>query len=191
MCLLNGGQFVQGEMSWTNFIGNKNKANLRDLIAAICLVILLKLDSNRRFFSPCNLELDGWPLLCYIKLCASFQIHRWIQTWFTVWKHSIRVKIGDFLSRVILKLMNDLGKQHGTSSILHQTLCIILKPSVISITLKAIGHLFYSTSSFVHHFKATAEFKLQLQSGSAQFRSISAIFCPVWPRNLMDDHEKQ
>ena len=28
-----------------------NKANLRDLIAATGLVILLKLDSNRRFFS--------------------------------------------------------------------------------------------------------------------------------------------
>ena len=36
----------------------ENKANLRDLIAATGLVILLKLDSNRRFFSPCDL---GWP----------------------------------------------------------------------------------------------------------------------------------
>ena len=34
-----------------------NKANLRDLIAATGLVILLKLDSNRRFFSPCDLEI--------------------------------------------------------------------------------------------------------------------------------------
>ena len=31
-----------------------NKANLRDLIAATGLVILLKLDSNHRFFSPCD-----------------------------------------------------------------------------------------------------------------------------------------
>ena len=36
---------------------NINKANLRDLIAATGLVILLKLDSNRRFFSPCDLEI--------------------------------------------------------------------------------------------------------------------------------------
>ena len=35
----------------------KNKANLRDLIAATGLVIFLKLDSNRRFFSPCDLEI--------------------------------------------------------------------------------------------------------------------------------------
>ena len=43
------------------------------------------------------------PFLYYIKLCASFQNHRWIQTGFTVRKRSIPVKIGDFLSRVILK----------------------------------------------------------------------------------------
>ena len=34
-----------------------NKANLRDLIAATGLVILLKLDSNHRFFSPCDLKI--------------------------------------------------------------------------------------------------------------------------------------
>ena len=28
--------------------------------------------------------------------------------------------------------------------------------------LKTIGHLFYTTSSFVHHFKAIGEFKLEL-----------------------------
>ena len=35
----------------------KNKANLRDLIAATGLVILLKLDSTRRFFNPRDLEI--------------------------------------------------------------------------------------------------------------------------------------
>ena len=35
----------------------QNKANLRDLIAATGLVILLKLDLNRQFFSPCDLEI--------------------------------------------------------------------------------------------------------------------------------------
>ena len=55
-----------------------NKANLRDLIAATGLVILLKLDSNRRLFSPlwpCNLmdDLENYraTLLHYTKLCAS------------------------------------------------------------------------------------------------------------------------
>ena len=36
------------------------------------------------------------PLLSIIKLCASFQIHRWSQTWVTIRKRSIRVKIDDF-----------------------------------------------------------------------------------------------
>ena len=87
-----------------------NKANLRDLIAATGLVILLELDSNRRFFSPCDLEIwwmtlknNRATLLYYIKLCASFQIHQWIQTGVTVRKHSIQVKIGNFWSRVTLK----------------------------------------------------------------------------------------
>ena len=56
---------------------------------------------------------------------------------------------------------------------------------------KTIGHLFYATSSFVHHFIAISEFKLVLQSRNAQFVSKLVIFCPVWPWNLMDDLEKQ
>ena len=81
---------------------NINKANLRDLIAATELVILLKLDSNHRFFSLC--ELGIWwmtwknyraPLLYYIKLCASFYSHQWFETRVSR-KRSIRVKISDF-----------------------------------------------------------------------------------------------
>ena len=87
------------------------------------LVILLKLDSNLQFFSPCDVEIwwmtpkkDRAPLLYYIKLCASFQIHQWIKTGVTVLKHPIWVKIDDFFSRVT------------TSSMLLQALCIISKP---------------------------------------------------------------
>ena len=43
----------------------------------------------------------------------------------------------------------------------------------------------------MHHFKAIGEFKPELQSWNAQFGSQSAIFCPVWHLNLMDDLEKQ
>ena len=57
--------------------------------------------------------------------------------------------------------------------------------------LKTIGHLFYTTSSFVHHFVAIGEFKLELQSGNAQFGSNSTIFRAVWPLNLTDRFEKQ
>ena len=36
------------------------------------------------------------PLLCHIKLCASFQSYWWIQTGVTIWKRLICVKIGNF-----------------------------------------------------------------------------------------------
>ena len=128
--------------------GKLNKANLRDLIAANGLVILLKFDPNHPFFSPCDLQIwcvtsknNRAPLLYYIKLCASFQIHRWIETEVTVQKRSIQVKIGDFLSCVTLKF-------DGWP-------------------WKTIGHLFYTTSTFVHHFKSISELKLKLQYGNA------------------------
>ena len=119
-----------------------NKANLRDLIAATGLLILLKLDSNHQFFSPCDHEVwwmtsknNRAPLLYYVKLCASFQIHQWIQTGYAVWKRSIWVKIANFLSHVTLKF-------DGWS-------------------WKTKWHLFYTTSSFVHHFKSIGELKLE------------------------------
>ena len=76
------------------------------------------------------------PLLYYIKLCASFQIHLWIQTGVTVQKCSIRVKIGNFLSRMNLKFDGWPWKTRG--------------------------HLFYTTLSFVQHFKAIGTFKLDM-----------------------------
>ena len=124
-----------------------NKANLRDLIAATGLVILLKLDTNRRFFSPCGLEIwwMTWknyraPLLHYIKLCASSQTPRIISNWSYCPERSIRVKIGDSLSCVTLKF-------DGWP-------------------WKTIGHLFYVASSLMHHFIIICEFKLELQSGN-------------------------
>ena len=45
------------------------------------------LGQNRRFFVPCNLQIwqmtlknNRAPLLCCLKLCASFHSHHWIQT---------------------------------------------------------------------------------------------------------------
>ena len=58
-------------------------------------------------------------------------------------------------------------------------------------TWKTIGHLYFSASSFVHHFKAISKLQLKLQSENSQFRSESPIFCPVWPWNLTDDLETQ
>ena len=54
-------------------------------------------------------------------------------------------------------------------------------------TLKNNKHLFYDTLSLGHHFNAIGRFKLELQSGNAQFGSKSTIFWAVWSRNLTDD----
>ena len=64
----------------------------------------------------------------------------WIQTGVTVQKHPIWAKIDDFFCRVTLQFDGWLWK--------------------------IIGHLFYATSSFVHHFVAIVEFGLELQSGN-------------------------
>ena len=118
-----------------------------------------------------TLKFDGWPwkndrapLLYYIKLCASFQIHRRFETEVTVQKRSIWVKIGNFLSCVTLKF----------------DWC----------PWNTIGHLFYVVSSFVHHVTAISEFELELQSGNAQSGSNSTIFKAMRPWNLTDDLAK-
>ena len=56
---------------------------------------------------------------------------------------------------------------------------------------KTIGNLFDVISSFMHNFVASSKFKLELQSGNAQFGSKSTILTAVWPWNLMDDLEKK
>ena len=126
----------------------------------------------RRFLEPCHLAIwcmtlknNRAPLLCYFKLYASFRSPQWIQAGVTVRKSPIWVKIDDFFSRVTLQF--DVWPW------------------------KTIGHLFYATSSFVHHFVAIGDFKLELQSANAQLRSNSTIFRAVWPCNLTYDLEKQ
>ena len=130
------------------------------------------LGQNRRFLEPCDLEIwrmtlknNRAPLLCYFKLYTSFHSHRWIQAGVTVRKRPIWVKIIDFFSRVTLQF--DVWPW------------------------KTIGHLFYATASFVHHFVAIGDSKLEIQSGNAQFGSKSTIFRAVWPWNLTHDLEKQ
>ena len=124
------------------------------------------LSQNRRCFYPCDLEI--WPMTLYwapllycVKLCAPFHSHWWIQTGVTVRDRTICVKIDDFFSRV--SLLFD------------------------GWPWKTIGHLSHAASSFVHHFIAVGEFKLELQSENAQFASKSTFFSRVtflfdaWP----------
>ena len=49
---------------------------------------------------------------------------------------------------------------------------------------KTIAHLFYTHSSFMHHFIAIGEFTFEWQSGNAQIGSNLTIFCLLWPWNF-------
>ena len=155
------------------------------LLQALCSISYPLVNSNwsyspempnlgqiRRFLELCDLEIwqmtlknNRAPLLCYFKLCAAFRTHWWIQTGVTVRKRPIWVKFNDFQSLVTLKFDRS--------------------------PWKTIGHLFYTTSSFVQYFIAIGKFELESQSGNAQSGSNSMIFSAVWPWNLTDDLEKQ
>ena len=107
-----------------------NKANLRDLIIATGLVILLKLDLNRRFFSQCDLEIwwmtpknNRAPLLCYFELFASFRSHWWIQTGITVQKRLIWVKIDAFFSLCDLEIWQMTFKNNRAPLLCYIKLC--------------------------------------------------------------------
>ena len=144
--------------------------------------------------------------LCNLKFCASFHSHLSIRNGVTVRKHQIWIKIGNFLSRVTLKFDGRPWKIIGhlfyaTSSFVHHFIAICdIKMKLQSgntkfgsksaiflsrVTLKfyrwpwkTVGHFFYATSSFVHHFIAIYQFKMELQSGNAQFGSKLTIFDP-------------
>ena len=125
-----------------------------------------------------------------LKLCPSFRSHWWIQIAVTVRKHPIWVKFDNFYRAVWpWNLRNDLEDQYATSPMLLQAMCIISKPLVKfdGWPSKTIGDLFYATSSFVQHYVAIGEFKLELQPGNAQSGSNSTIFKAVWPWNWTDD----
>ena len=128
--------------------------------------------------------------LHYVKLCASFQGHWWIQTGVKVRKCSIRVKISNFFVPCDLEIWRMTLKNNWAPLLyyLRQALSIISKPSVYSnwsyspetinsgqnrglfapcdleIWWVTIGHLFYATSRLVHHFTAIGEFKLEFNT---------------------------
>ena len=154
------------------------------LFQALCIISYPLVNSNlsyspetlnsgqkQRLFEPCDLEIlqvtlknNRASLLCYFKLCVSFHTHWWIETGVTVGKRPIWVKFNDFKSHATLKF--------------DRWPC------------KTIGHLFYATSSFMHHFIPIGKSKFELQSGNAQFGSKASIFLALWPRNFTDDPKK-
>ena len=55
---------------------------------------------------------------------------------------------------------------------------------------KTIGRIFYTISSFVHHFKSIGEFKLELQSETLHSGQNWVNFLSRMALNLMVDFEK-
>ena len=128
-------------------------------------------------------------LLCHIKLWASFQSHRWIQTGVTARKRSIWEKISDFFFVPCdLEIWWMTLKNNRAPLLCCFKLCasfhshrwietsyspehpqfgpksaifVLCDLEIWRMTLKTIGLLFYATSSFVHHFVAIGELELQ------------------------------
>ena len=108
-------------------------------------------------FSRVTLKFDGWP--CKIIGHLSFAVSSFVQHFIAIGEFKLGLQSGNaqsgsnstiFLSRVTLKF----DRWHWTT----------------------IGHLFYATSSFVHHLAAIGELKLELQSGNTQCGSNSMNF---------------
>ena len=125
------------------------------MTAATGLVILLKLDSNRRFFSPWP-----WNLMDDIKIVG----HLFYTT--SSFMHHFNA-----ISEIELQL-DSVNNQFGSKS----AICL----SRVTFKFdgwpwKTTGHLFYVASSFVHRVKAIGEFKLPLESGKSEFGLKSSI----------------
>ena len=124
------------------------------------------------FLSHVTLKFNGWPCknnraphLCYIKLCASFQSHGWIQTGVTVQKVSIPVKIWHMFCPVWpWNLMMTL-KNKWTPIPYYAKLC----------------------ASFQSHHRI----QIGVTVWKHSIRDKSAIFCPMSPWNLTNNLEKQ
>ena len=154
------------------------------LLQALCIISNPSMNS----YWGCSLEHSIQVKIGDILSCATLKFNRW--PWKTI-RHPFYAAssfVHNFTAITEFKLELHSGNtQSGSKS------AIFLSP----VTWKfdgqpwnPIGHIFYAASSFVHYFIAIIEFKLELQSGNAGFRSKLAIFCPLWPWNLKDDLEQ-
>ena len=142
---------------------------------------MLNLGRNRWFFVPCDLKIwqmtlknNRAHLRSYFKLCASFHSHLSVQNGVTVRKRQICVKIGDFfvpgdLEFWRMTLKNNMGpllryfvyhwiafcemkmKLHSGNTKFGSIWRFFVPYDLDRWHWKTIGHLFYSTSSLVHH----------------------------------------
>ena len=121
--------------------------------AATGLVILLKLDSNRWFFSPCDFQI-WW-------MTRKTLGHLFYTT--SCFEHCFKA-IGEFKHKLHLQSGNAQSGSKSEIFVPYMTLKFVGWP------WKTIGNLFYTKSSFVHCLKAMGEFKLEWRSGNARVK---------------------
>ena len=165
-------------------IRSQNKANLRDLIAATGLVISNWIQTVN-FSARVTLEFDLWPR----KTIGHFfyTMSSFVQA-FCDWPSNLtQIGLDSSIFQPVLpwNLMDDpkQGKSEGFEScdrpiIRKRPIWVKIGDVLSRVTLKfdgwpwkTIGHLSFAVSSFVQHFIAIGEFKLELLSGNAQFGS--------------------
>ena len=98
-----------------------NKANLRDLLAATSLIILLKLDSNRQFFSLCDLEI--WWMTSKTIGHFFYTMSSFVHHFKSIGECKLELQSGNTQFGLKCPVW-----PWNFSSILHQALCIISKP---------------------------------------------------------------
>ena len=114
-------------------ISLSNKANLRGLIAATSLVILLKLDSNHRFFCPCDLEILWMTskIIVHLFYTMSSFMHDFKRIsefkLVTVRDRSIWVKIGDFFVPCDLEIWQVISEENRAPLLYYVKLCALFQ----------------------------------------------------------------
>ena len=160
------------------------------------------------FLSRVTLQFDGWPwnTIGHLFYATSSFVHHFVAIGeFKVESQSGNAQFADMPLQNLenQEISGKQGKSEGFEScdwpiVRKRPIWVKIGDALYRVTLKfdwwpwkMIGHLSFAVSSFVQHFIAIAEFKLELQSGNAHFGSNLTIFRAVWPWNLTDDLEKQ
>ena len=128
--------YINGIWQYNMFSNNKlfqsNKTHLRDLIDADGLVILLKLDSNLRFYGPYDLEIwlmtsenNMATIPCYVRLCVSFRAIGEFKLDLHSWNAQSGSQLSIFCPVRHWNLTDEIEKWYDTSSTAHEPLCVI------------------------------------------------------------------
>ena len=171
-----------------------------------------------------TLKFDGWPrkIIGNLSYITSSLVHHFNPLVNSNWRYGPEMLNSGqnwrFFAVWPWNLMDDLGKQKDTSSILHQALCIISNPSVNSnysygpetLNSGQNGQYFVpcdlkiwwmtlknNRAPLLCCFKLCASFhshqwiKTRVTVRKCPIWGKINCFCPVWPWNLTDDLEKQ